>query len=337
MKPAATVSNALVTAILDGLSLSEADGRRFLERSGISPERVRDINARTPMATFVPFWAEVLRLTDDPCIGLRIGETIPGSRFGLATYVAENSRDLRQLLDRFAQYARLINDLIVCTLEDTPPVARFTLNFLWDIGDLERHAVDIAFVGIVVWLRGRLGPRSGLQAVRLKHSLRAAADRYAAIFRVPIEFGCPRNELVFDAGALDVEIPSSNLELGLILDRHARSEIARIPVLTDLPARISQILGARLQDGEPAELSHVCAALKLPERQLQRKLREASTTFSALLDDARRTLAPTLLTDPAANVEQVGFQLGYAEPTAFIRAFKKWYGMTPGEYRKRRS
>ena len=77
--------------------------------------------------------------------------------------------------------------------------------------------------------------------------------------------------------------------------------------------------------------------LGIPVRSMQRRLSEHATSFSILLDQARRSLAPALLTEPESNVEQVGFRLGYSEPTAFIRAFKKWYGVTPGSYRRARS
>jgi AraC-like DNA-binding protein len=334
MKPELTVSNALITAILDGLPLSEAEKGLLLEQAGLLPEHVRDINERTTLAVFQRLWAGILRRTDDEFVGVRIGDTISGSRFGLASHVTQNSLDLRQALGRFSRYAGLINDLILCTLEETAGTARLTMRFHWDILDLERHAVDIAFVVIVKWARQQVGARFRLHQVRLRHTHRSAQARYEEIFQAPVVLGCGRNELVFGPAALDEIIPGSDLELGQILDRYATAEISTVPVLTDLPSRVSQILTLQLRSGKVADLQRVCEELKLPERQLQRRLREASTTFSLLLEEARRSLAPDLLVAPAANVEQVGFQLGYSEPTAFIRAFRKWYDMTPGQYRK---
>jgi AraC-like DNA-binding protein len=78
----------------------------------------------------------------------------------------------------------------------------------------------------------------------------------------------------------------------------------------------------------------VARELRMSARQLQRKLSEASTSFSALQDDARKTLAPSMLATDGANVEQVAFSLGFADPTAFIRAFKRWFGVTPGTFQR---
>jgi AraC-like DNA-binding protein len=332
-----TVSNTLIAAILDGIPLSEEEKSQLIADVGLSSATVRDVDGRTSLLTLSRLWNQVLDLTGDPFIGLHIGATIPGDRFGLAAHVAVNSGDFRQVLVRFAKFAALINGMIKCSLEETPEAARFTMKFYWDVLDLERHAVDISFVAVVIWARDHLGEAFKLREVRLKHALASAQRRYEEIFGVPIVFGASLNELVFDRAALEEVIREGNVQLGQILDRYATTELSKIPILTSLPSRVSQILNRELLQGEKPDLASVSRELKMAERHVQRKLSESSTSFSALLDEARKALAPALLVEPSANVEQVGFRLGYGDPTAFIRAFKKWYGMTPGQYRRERA
>lgn len=337
MDTATSVGNALVTAILDALALPREQQDALLEHAGLDELAVRDVNARTSLWQFAKLWAELLRITGDDFLGLRVGASIPPHRFGIASHAAQNGRDFREVLERFTRFARLINDLIVCKLEETSGRARLVIGFAWDVLDLQRHAVDIAFAVIVTFARARFGEVFVLHEVRWQHTLEAARPRYEQLFAAPCQFGCARNELVFDPSALECPIHDADPELGAILDRAARHEVETRPILCDLLARVRQIFDRELRAGRVAELQLICDELHLPPRQLQRRLQQRGTGVRALLDETRRALAPTLLLAPDANVEQVGFRLGYAEPTAFIRAFKKWYGTTPGDYRRDRA
>lgn len=333
MASSATVSNALITAILDGVGLDMSDKVELLSGAGLRLESVQDINARTSLVGLWRLWDRVLRHTQDDYVGLRIGLSIPADRFGLAVHAAHNSENLRQSLQRFAKHIAIINGMIRCSVKDSGGRVAFDMRFHWDVLDLERHAVDIAFAGLLRWAQHHVSPEFRPCKVQLRHARCGALPRYEEVFAAPVMFGQSVNALVFDAALLEAPVRASNPELGSILEHHADLELSRLPALGSLPDRVRQILGAELREGRKLDLAGVAKELRMSSRALQRKLGEASTSFSALLDDARRVLAPELLGAPDANVEQVGYQLGYAEPTTFIRAFKKWYGITPGRHR----
>jgi AraC-like DNA-binding protein len=332
-----TVSNALIGAVLDGIALSETESRALLDEVGLSFDTVRDIHGRTSIVRLARLWRRVMRRTEDDFIGLRIGTSVRPDRFGLAVHAAQHGTDFRTVLVQFAKYATLVNDLIECKLDDARPLARFTARLHWNVLKLERHAVDLTFAATITWAHQNLDAAPGLREVRLKHGLTGSRARYERIFAAPIVFSASHNELVFDAAYLDAPVRARNPELGCILERFASQEIERIPAVTGLPAQLVQILRRQLAAGAAIELPAVAAELELTPRSLQRRLHQHATSFSVLLDDARRSLAPALLATADGNVEQVGFRLGYSEPTAFIRAFKKWYGMTPGSFRRTKS
>jgi len=331
-----TVSNALLSAILDGAPLPETEKWRLAAEVGLAPEVVRDVNGRTSIIVLSRLWSRILDLTGDPFVGLHIGRAVPGERFGLAVHAAQNKDTLREGLVDIARYAGLINAMITCSVHESPDEARFAMKFHWDVFDLERHAVDITFAGLAKWGRERICERFAVREVRLRHKRTEARERYEAAFGAPVTFAAATNEVVFDPALLDQRIQGTNNELGRLLDGYAQAELVKIPALASLPSRVSQLVLRDLAAGTRPDLAAICDEVKMTPRQLQRKLGESSTSFSALLDEARKSLAPRWLDDPVTNVEQVGFRLGYAEPTAFIRAFKKWYGMTPGQYRKTR-
>jgi AraC-like DNA-binding protein len=337
MRSVVTVSNALVCSILDGIAISDAQRRQLLAEVGLVEQVVRDVNERTSIVRLARLWKRVLRTTGDDFVGLAIGSAVRGDRFGLGAHAAVHGQTFRQVLLRFAKFATLVNDLLECRLEETPPDARFIARLHWNVLGLERHAVDITFAGVQRYAREHVSAPFLVREIRLVHGLTAGASRYRALFGAPVVLGANRNELVFDAAALDEPVTASNPELGMILERYAAQELDRIPVVTDLPARVAQIVRQRLVARESVELATIAEQLASTPRSLQRHLRDRSTSLSTIIDDVRRALAPEWLAVDDANVEQVGFKLGYSEPTAFIRAFKKWYGTTPGNFRRSRS
>ena len=332
-----TVSNSVIAAIIDGIPLSDTGRRELLAAVGLSAEAVRDVNARTSMFVLSQLWRLVLRVTGDDLIGLSIGASVRGEQFGLAVHAAQHGDRFRHVLVEFAKYTSLINNLFECRLEERPPVARFVTTLHWNVFGLERYAVDITFSALVKWVRDHLAASMIVREVRLVHALASARGAYERTFGAPVVFGAPRNELVFDAAILDAPVPRRDPELGRLLARYASQELSRIPVATDLPSRLVQILRLHLEDGRSVDVVSVAHELGIPVRSLQRRLSDHATSFSVVLEHTRRSLAPALLAEPDSNVEQVGFRLGYSESTAFIRAFKKWYGVTPGSYRRARA
>ncbi len=333
MRSLVTVSNALVSAIVDGAPLSADDKRQMLERSGLVEPVIRDITGRSSIVKLARLWRHLLRMTGDEFVGLTIGTAVRADRFGVGVKAAHHSTDFRSALVQFVKYASLINDLLECKLEEDADTARLVARLHWDVFGLERHAVDIIFAALPRFARERLGADLVVREVRVKHGLRSA--KYDDMFRAPVTYSAPRYEIVFEAHLLGAPMVNRDSQLALLLDKFAKQELDKNPIVTDLPARIVQILRASMVERTDVDIEALATQLETTTRSLQRRLQEHSTSYSMLLDEARRGLAPELLDDPAANVEQVCFQLGYSEPTAFIRAFKKWYGMTPGTFRKR--
>jgi AraC-like DNA-binding protein len=332
-----TVSNALVSAIWDGAPLPEPEKEALAERAGLSLEQIRDINERTSILKLARFWDGLLAATNDPFVGLQVGTRVTAERFGLAARTAGQGSDFREVLTRLSRYARLINDVIRYELCEDHTGARFVMRFLWDVADLERHAVDITCAAIDQWARRHLSERPRLLEARFRTTDATARERYERIFGRCVRLGAPVNELLYDADSLLLRVTSADRELGSILERHAGNEIARIQDIGGLPERASQLIYQKLEGGNPVTLTVLCEELRITRREFQRQASEKGTSFSVLVDEARRVLAPRFLSDPSSNVEQTGFRLGYSEPTGFIRAFKKWYGVTPGLYRQRKN
>jgi AraC-like DNA-binding protein len=333
-----TVSNSVLAAVVDGVPLSDTERRELLASVGLTAEAVRDVHARSSILVFARLWRRLRRLTGDDFAGLTVGASVRGEQFGLAVHAAQHGDELfREGLVAFTKYTSLATNLLECTLEEAPPLARFVTRLHWDLFRLDRHAADIAFAALTKWAHDHLAVPMVVRQVRLVHTLASARARYERTFGAPIVFGARRNELIFDSAILDAPISRRDPELGRLLGHYASQELLRIPVVTDLPSRFTQIVRRRLEEGESIDATSIAGELGISVRSMQRRLWQHGTSSSALIEQTRRSLAPALLAESDSNVVQVSLRLGYSEPTAFIRAFKKWYGVTPGLYRRARS
>jgi len=172
------------------------------------------------------------------------------------------------------------------------------------------------------------------QAIRFPDPAPRDAAEHARIFGSPIRFDSGSCQLVFAAATLNLKIAKADQGLLAVLDRHAEELLARYPRRDILVDRVRRAIRDELNGGNPS-LDRVAAQIGLGPRTLQRRLREQGTSHQDLLDQMRRDLAMKYLTEPQIAICEVAYLLGFSESSALHRAFKRWTGMTPSEFRTR--
>ena len=156
---------------------------------------------------------------------------------------------------------------------------------------------------------------------------------YRAIFSCPVRFGSADARISFDEELLQLPTVAADPGLTSYLDDLATIKLDELGAEdASLVQRIRQQLWTALPSGR-ADLWRVASDLGMSARSLQRRLGEDGTSFSRVLDDLRRELSNELLEDRKLAVAEVAFLLGYSEPSAFQRAFRRWRGVTPRRYR----
>jgi AraC-like DNA-binding protein len=121
----------------------------------------------------------------------------------------------------------------------------------------------------------------------------------------------------------------------LLSDEQASVASAPDEERAEILARVRASLGKALESGAAPTLEGISAMMRMSARTLQRRLQESGVRFSELLDNARSDAARKLLADDDATVNEIAYKVGYAQPRAFLRAFKRWTGETPRRYRRR--
>ncbi|WP_369960332.1 helix-turn-helix transcriptional regulator [Pseudomonas benzenivorans] len=153
------------------------------------------------------------------------------------------------------------------------------------------------------------------------------------MFQAQLRFNAAHYALLFERADLDTPLPTANEALAQLHDRFAGEYLARFSE-SRVTHLARQVLCRQLPQGEPKREA-VAQALHLSQRTLQRRLQEEGTSFQQLLDDTRRELAEQYLGQPNLTLLEIAYLLGFADPSNFFRAFRRWFARTPGEYRAR--
>jgi AraC-like DNA-binding protein len=168
------------------------------------------------------------------------------------------------------------------------------------------------------------------------HSAPDDISEYLRIFRAPVLFRQSVNALVLSPIDLSVPIRQADPELFSILKHQTDQYLTSLDRSTPYQSRVRRALPPMLEKGVP-NLKLVSAKLNMGARTLQLKLQNEGTSFQRILDDEKKLLALDYLTDESTTIAEIAYQLGFSEPSAFNRAFRRWMGMSPGSYRKQQT
>ncbi len=189
----------------------------------------------------------------------------------------------------------------------------------------------LALLNFCRWIAGRdLRP---LHA-EFSHGAPQDASRYSDAFRCPVRFASQHNALLFARDNLAQPLPAADATLSELHDRFAGDRIRTLEhERASVPARAHIV--RTLPDGEPKREA-IARSMCISERTLQRRLLDEGASFQRLLDDTRRELAERYLAQASLSFAQATYLLAFADQATFTRACKRWFALTPGQYRQRR-
>src|SRR5262249_16989559 len=150
----------------------------------------------------------------------------------------------------------------------------------------------------------------------------------------PIELAAANNELEVDASLLARPVRSADPNLGRVLEDHTRRLLAELPERDAFRAMAEAELRTLIAGRSPS-VDALARALRVSERTLRRRLQAEGTSYQALLDGIRETLARELVARTRDGFEVIADRLAFADASTFFHAFKRWTGMTPAQFRKR--
>jgi AraC-like DNA-binding protein len=325
------VSARLVRLILGACGTLGGDPARLAAAAGIGLADVADDEARFSQAALLTLWREGALATNDDAFGLHVAEFMqhhtPGN---VLAYAVHSSATLGEALRRGMRYAHLIHGAMELQLS-ADEAARLAVSNRHPLGT-NRHGIECALLTSVFLGRKGTAQPFALRHVAFRHAAPASTAEHERLFAAPLRFNADVDEIVFERALLEAPMLRADPELGKRLER-VLDELAERVGDRGFLGRVCRVVAAELDSGVPT-VEDVAARLGMSTRSLQRRLQDdCGTSYQALVNELRRDLSLRYLGDPAITIAEVTFLVGFTEVSAFHRAFRRWTGQTPSEYR----
>jgi AraC-like DNA-binding protein len=322
-----------IKPLLDTLQLRGIDATALLGEVGLQDLRLADPDARLPLVCLDKLWDRAAAVVGDADLGLHVAETIDTSSFGLLSYLGTASATWGEGLERVLRYFRLLSEGSSYELGVRDGIATVTATQHTPVSAPVRQRVEFTVSVLFCYARRLVAGGWQLLDVFFEHAPAADLAEHRRIYGQVPRFAATHSGFSFDSDLLVRPLVTCNPALAELLDRLAARLLAELPTVTTIAGALRELC---IRDGFEHELTLQAAAhrLHLSPRTLQRRLREEGTSHHEVIDDTRRHLASHMLTQSGLGIAEVAFALGFSEPGALHRAFKRWTGMTPAAYRR---
>lgn len=305
--------------------------QRVSEAIGVTLDILSVPHARIGRDAGLTLMRLVLEVSDDPLAPLLMGLDAKREDLGILAYIGATAETLGQSLRTSARYLALVDD--AAAMEIAVDNGLVTASLQWPTApDTPPESAELAIGNYFAAATENLGFPSAPVSVHFRHAPRANPERYAQLLRAPVHFEQPFDGWVFPAEALPIPQVSADPALHRLLCIHADELMQRLPRRRSTLQEVRELMLQRLADTPSTE--KLAASLSIGERTLRRRLQSHSHTVTTLLDDVRRDEATRLLTHSHMSVSEVAFALGFSQPSAFHRAFRRWFAMSPVTYRR---
>lgn len=311
------------------------DETRVLQLAGILPALFHSARPRLSTRQFFAFWQAMGEVSGDPAFGLRLGEHTAPEHAEIILIAALHSANFGEAMSKVARYKRLLcPEEITVEYSGSEAIAHYR----WTAS--EDHApstlTDAMFASALGLVRRGTGNAS-IVPRRIEFIRRAPIDDgrtlYIQYFGCPVQFGAPRDLIVWDAATMHVPFVTHNEDFVDMLLPGLEAALREYAKSQSLTEQVGAILGRSMRGQRPC-VEAVAEQLHVSPRTLQRRLAEEGTSYQQQLDLVRKQAARHLLTATDLEAGEIAFFLGFEELNSFTRAFHLWEGTTPTRWRE---
>ncbi|MFT3712951.1 MAG: AraC family transcriptional regulator [Archangium sp.] len=328
-----TVSGASIAALAEHVDL-----RDEFRALGLDAKSLMDPERRIDLSISQRLWEVAATRSGDADFGLHFARQLDLDSLHVLGHLALSSRTLGEALQRIVKYSRLLLDGGRTELE---PAGRGLVRLFPGCRGLpfspSRHVAEFNTAAAVVLTRLVTGrPEWAPQSVSFHHEAPATGiAECKLLLRISPVYGQAEQFLTLTTKDLELPVRATGpSKLGAYLESFAASLVAKLPSDEEsLRARVLRSLVTELPNGG-LTLEAMAKRCAMTGRTLQRRLAQEDVTFAELVDEARRQSAERMLTDGQLPLAEISFLLGFQEPSAFHRAFKRWNKVTPLEWKQ---
>jgi AraC-like DNA-binding protein len=326
-----TISAAWAKGIRETFHGAGLDPDALFREAGLDLTELNNHEARFAPEKISLLWEIATERSGNSALGVTVPEASTPISFDAVAYVMMSCRDLLTGLEHLIRYLRIISNAAELTLVKETDGYAFTVELVTGERPLLRQRVEFVIVTVLNFCRRLTGRQLYPLQVDLVHPAPDNLQSYNDAFGCAIHFGAPLHRMLFSDCDLTLPLPTSNPVLAELHDRHAAEYLYRLDD-ANVTNKTRELIVQRLPDGDPSR-AEIAKALCMSERTLQRRLQDESTSYHELLDETRQDLARRYMRQPELTLAQITYLLGFGEQSTFSRACKRWFDLSPGEYR----
>ena len=335
MTPQPTFAAAVAEQLLEYAARYGVDTTPIGARIGLNEHEASSLDARIAAESVLALWEELPKACRDDEFGLNFGASIARPTSNLGTLLLSSADTLHQGITRFLENEVAFNGLVPTRLEVTAGEARIVVDPARAAGiSVPRHALE----AVLAWWWGMIEHAVATpitaRSVEFIHVEPRVTREHRNTFGVEPRFECPRCVLAFEPELLERRLATRSAQLGSIAE-HAAQRLAESAATAsgDPIEAIRLRMASALDQGMTPSQQSIAKAMGLSTRTLQRNLSVGGTSFTTLYDDVRRERAENMLRQSSMSMQGIARRLGYRDAAGFFRAFRRWTGSTPGEFR----
>jgi AraC-like DNA-binding protein len=330
-----SVSIFLVRAVIEAAERAGGTRADLRARIPLDWQRLEQPDTRIEFSDFERVLSAAVAVTGDEALGLHVAEHVPEGAIDLLAHLAAHAPTVRDAVAMASQFVGLAMDGVLLAVREEGQA--FIVRYAFPRGAAlsDRLLAEFMMGGIVRLARSFTDPTVVPRLACFEHERPTYHREYTRIFGDHQRFGQSATSIAFDREIVDRPQMHQHPELYELLRTEAQRRLDRIETGVRPMTRLRQYLLAMPPSRIP-EISTAARELGMSERSLRRRLAADGTSYRDVVQSALEASAGRMLRDPARTIKDTAVALGFADAAAFHHAFKRWTGMTPGEYRRTR-
>jgi AraC-like DNA-binding protein len=331
-----TALASLAFAYVD-LGVKHGLARDALMKAAGLDDRLRgDPDAHVPVMAYMILWRELLVGLPSVCVPVEAVRALDPAAMGVAGQIVVRADDIQHAAALSERFSKLTDTAVGMRWIEREDRIGYAITHRPEVVAM-RFPIEVMLGAGYRMMCHAAGEHVPLREVTFAHAAGYPVAAYEELFGAPVRFGAADSALWLDRELVTRPLARRDPLTRRYLEAHAEQMLAQLPAQQppSVPAIVAQIREAVLVElaTSGAELARVAKRVAMSTRTVQRRLEESGTSYQEVVDDVRAAMARTLLRDRSRSIIDVAFELGYADLKGFYRAFRRWTGTTPAEFR----
>ncbi|MDK8462381.1 AraC family transcriptional regulator [Marinobacter sp. SS13-12] len=309
------------------------DEKALLKRVGLDPVRLKSTDLRVSQSQASEFVTRAIIESGEPGLGIMLARELKLPLHGALGTAVMSSRTLEEALELMTRYLTLRAPHLQVTRRQQEDQAVFTITCDIDLGPLQGFIMDAMLFGCASMGAQLTGAPVAGSSIHRRGPEPAYFYRFRQQIPVPVVYGATEDAIVIPRQQLALPIRFTDDQLAVSSKAQCEEALRLLTEDAGFACRVRRVI--ETSHPFPPKLARVAATLFVSERTLKRRLQAEEASFQNLVDQVRLERAGELLEKTSMNLSQIADALGYADAANFTRAFKRWTGQSPSQYRHR--